>query len=106
MFYECFHAKNLYFRISEWLAECGIEIPELSLNVAVFGLTLPRNSVCNLALLLYRYVLFNFKGKEINELFISWKRKMRDTEKIERLIAMKRNKINIHLTKWEKLEKW
>ena len=97
MFYECFHAKNLYFRISEWLAECGIEIPELSLNVAVFGLTLPCNSV---------YVLFKFKRKEINELFISWKRKLRDTEKIERLIAMKRNKINIHLTKWEKLEKW
>ena len=72
MFYECFHANNLYFRISEWLAECGIEIPELSLNVAVFGLPLPCNSVCNLALLLYRYVLLKFKGKEINELFINW----------------------------------
>ena len=54
MFYECFLAKNLYFRISEWLAECGIEIKELSLNIAVFGLTLPCNysSICNLAVLL------------------------------------------------------
>ena len=103
MFYECFHAKNLYFCISEWLSECGVEIPELLLNITVFGLTLPCNysSICNLALLLYRYVLFNFKGKEINELFINWKRKMSGTEKIERLIAMKKNKINIHLTKWE-----
>ena len=29
MFYEFFHAT----RISEWLAVCDIEIPELSLNI-------------------------------------------------------------------------
>ena len=95
LFYECIYAKNLLFKICEWLSVTNIEIPVFSFEYIMFGV-LPvcdKNELLNLIIIIYKLTLYKHKGEELEKLFIIFKNKLKEIKTTELKIASYNNNL-------------
>ena len=103
IFGDCFVTKNLYFRITDWLKPYNIKLPELSPINILFGTCLnQKGCLQNHIILIFKMVICRNKSSGTN-LFDTFKRELKDIYATEHKIALSKNKLSIHLTKWEQL---
>ena len=100
---DCLVSKSFYYKVTEWVKSCGIEMPDLSSSTGIFGI-LPiseDNTIQNHLILLWKFVLFSNRDKANLDLFQIYKVKVGSVYKIEYVIANKRGKLPTHLKKGE-----
>ena len=61
-FVECKNSKYLYKEVNHWLKEAHIKLPSLNLNNVILGTS--GDLMDELLFLLYKFVLFNTRGKK------------------------------------------
>ena len=101
LFVECIHAKNLYFEMQDWLKKYELEIPVLSIDVAILGVD---DLSINTILLFFKLMLYINRGKRSLTLPL-FQNLLRYYEKIEFQIAQEKNLMSNHLNKWSKINK-
>ena len=62
LFYECSYAKNLFYKIEEWLKNTGVVMPTFTLVNVIFGLLEGKYiNLINHIILIYKLVYINFE---------------------------------------------
>ena len=59
-----------------------------------------KNSLTNTIILIFKYTLFKSKDEINPNLFLNFKYKLSNINKVEYIIASKNNKLGLHLEKW------
>ena len=59
-----------------------------------------NNSLTNTIILIFKYTLFKSKDEINPNLFLNFKYKLSNINKVEYIIASKNNKLGLHLEKW------
>lgn len=101
-FVECVKSKDLYFKINQWLSSANVKLPELSFKNVLIGSS--EDTMEGFLFLLYKYVLYNCKQKQLPPVIKYYQINLIDYEKIEYIIAKNNNKLYTHLKKYEKLQ--
>ena len=87
LFNDCLVSRSFYYKFTEWVKTCGIEMPDLSSFIGIFGI-LPiskDNAIQNHLILLWKFILFSNRDKANLDLFQIYKAKItcRSVYKIE-----------------------
>jgi hypothetical protein len=101
LYIECEEAKSYYIEICEWLyKEYNISLPALDKSHILLGID---KVLVNFIILIYKYSLYKHREKKILLSIELFKNMLHSYERIERIIAGSRNKIEIHRKKWNNL---
>ena len=101
------NVRGLRKEISSWLHECGVEtLPDLTdqINI-IFGLFDVDNHfmLLNHIMLIAKQTIFLCRQKSITPSFIIFLAHLKKIFRIEEYLAKKKEKLNLHFMKWEKL---
>ena len=99
LFFHCNTARNLYFKLQEWMETVQLSLPKYNMPDILYGI-LPanaKNSLTNTIILIFKYTLFKSKDEINPNLFLNFKYKLSNINKVEYIIASKNNKKNGHL---------
>ena len=101
MFWECPVIQELWQALQVFFNSKGINI-ELNVQNILFGITVSNNNNRNNSIImLMKYFIFCAKYKEVVPIFSHFERFLQKRIDIEREIAISKNKLNIHLRKWD-----
>ena len=85
----------------EWASEMDIDMPSFCFeNIILQNFESDNRYVVHLLILIYKYMVFRNKEKHNDNNMYNYKAKINYIENVERKIAMKNQKIAIHLKKW------
>ena len=100
LFWECPVVQDLWSNLKTFLQSKGITI-ELNLPTVILGVNTKTNySSNNFLILLMKYFIYCCKYKKVVPNFNAFKTYLNARINIEREIAIRKNKLNIHLMKW------
>ena len=104
IFCHCHVTKTFYCRINDYLRQCNVVLPELTEQFVPYGVTditdgHNRKLVQHINIL-YKEIVFKCRDNNSDLTLIHFKSRMSNLEKIERRIAISRNKLHVHLDKW------
>ena len=87
--------------IANWAKDIGIELPSMNYeNIILQNFEGEYQSLKNVFILLYKQVIFENRGKVSENSLCHFKAKIKSVEIIERRIATKNGKLNVHYKKW------
>ena len=86
------------------MRQCNVVLPELTEQFVLYGVTditdgHKRKLVQHINIL-YKEIVFKCRDNNFDLTLIHFKARMSNLEKIERRIAISRNKLHVHLDKW------
>ena len=104
IFCHCHVTKTFYCRINDYLRQCNVVLPELTEQFVLYGVTditdgHNRKLVQHINIL-YKEIVFKCRDNNSDLTLTHFKARMSNLEKIERRIAISRNKLHVHLDKW------
>ena len=107
LFVFCQYSRTFWKEISSWLRECSIDtLPDLTDQVNImFGLFDAKSHfmLLNHIVLIAKQTIFFCRWKSIAPSLIIFLAHLKKIFKIEEYLAKEKNKLNLHLEKWEKL---
>ena len=107
LFVFCQYSRAFWKEISSWLRECSIDtLPDLTDQVNImFGLFDAKSHfmLLNHIVLIAKQTIFFCRWKSIAPSLIIFLAHLKKIFKIEEYLAKEKNKLNLHLEKWEKL---
>ena len=107
LFVFCEHSKAFWKEISSWLHECGIEtLPDLTDQINImFGLFDIDNHfmLLNHIMLIAKHTILLCRQKSFTPSFIIFLAHLKKICRIEKYLAKEKEKLNLHLMKWQKL---
>jgi len=107
LFVFCQSSRAFWKEISSWLRKCGIDtLPDLTDQVnIIFGLFDVESHfmLLNHVVLIAKQTIFFCRRKSIAPSLIIFLAHLKKIFKIEEYLAKEKNKLNLHLEKWEKL---
>ena len=107
LFVFCQYSRGFCKEISSWLRECGIDtLPDLTDHANImFGLFDVESHfmLLNHIVLIAKQTIFFCRRKSIAPSIIIFLAHLKKIFKIEEYLAREKNKLNLHLGKWEKL---
>lgn len=104
IFCECSRIVTFYVNIKDWCEKLRILLPSANSINVIYGIhpCKKTNWLENHLLLLFKQIVYNGRNNP-NILTLSYfKQKVSEIQKIEYKIAQKRNKLPVHLTKWDR----
>ena len=102
--------KNLWNRFKVWLST-AINLPELSLQNALFGVIETRNdsnmsnTLMNHLMLIFKKTLYDMRTSTFPTSIYVLKKRAAKTMKMEYAVSQESKKLNYHWKKWEGLKK-
>ena len=101
LFWECPVIQHLWSNLKSFLQSKGITI-ELNLSTVLLGVNTKTNySSNNFLILLMKYFIYCSKYRKVIPNFQLFKSYLNARINVEREIAISKNKLNIHLQKWD-----
>ena len=104
LFLKCVNVTSLWREIFTWLKSKNVRHCKLTEEEICFGtLYLNQFYLVNTIILHAKYFIFLCKVQNTVPLFMSFLSSIKHLEKTERIIALKRNRLELHEKKWQAL---
>ena len=98
---ECTFSKNYYFKVREWLWKANIDLPILTLEKVITGIS--DDSFKSYLLILWKFSLYKARERKKIPVLAEFESLIKEYEKIEYAVAKRKSKLFAHLQKYEKL---
>ena len=101
LFFSCIESHKLWTEIRNWSTSCII-LPELTEKIIFLGWfeDHPHNTLINHTILLYKQFIYKNRGAKSKINITGFRHFLKSVINTEKVIAKKRNKVDLHLKKW------
>ena len=101
LFFSCIESHKLGTEIRNWSTSCII-LPELTEKIIFLGWfeDHPHNTLINHTILLYKQFIYKSRGAKSKINITGFRHFLKNIINTEKVIAKKRNKVDLHLKKW------
>ena len=105
LFVDCEYVKSFWEVFTAWVNSLGIVLNQPTDQEIMLGITGNRDDckLVNHLLILRRQTIFYCRQQKLSPKFTLFQLRVQRIIEIEKIIATKRDKLSIHLSKWEKV---